>query len=208
MTIFVLDEQQDVLRRPGMGDKGLQQGFYKASAGNSVAVMHKLTKRTDSYQVSSLTLMLHGYAHNFLSGMTSRTYPRWISEGFAEFYAGVKFADDGGLTPGIPPAFRGQEYPLATKVPIRRLLDYDGGYSDYANEFNAFYVQSWALFHYLRFDPGRKGQLRKFETLLNEGVAALDAASRTFGDLDRLATEVEAKAAARASAGATAATGQ
>jgi tetratricopeptide (TPR) repeat protein len=124
--------------------------------------------------------------------MTSRTYPRWISEGFAEFYAGVKFADDGGLTLGIPPTFRGQEYLYAKKVPIRRLLDYDGGYSDYSDEFNAFYVQSWALFHYLRFDPARKGQLRTFETLLNEGVSAVESAGRAFGDLDRLATEVEA----------------
>jgi tetratricopeptide (TPR) repeat protein len=190
VTIFVLDDEEEVQRLSRLGNEYVQ-GFYRPRAGNSIAVVQKLSRPSYTYKLSSETLLLHEYAHHFLSGLTSRTYPRWFAEGFAEFFSGVKFLDDGGVSLGIPPAHRGNELLYAKKVPIRRFLDFDGGADDYKHGYNSFYGQSWVLFHYLQFDPERKGQLRQYESLLNEGVAAPDAASQAFGDLDRLDRDMQ-----------------
>jgi tetratricopeptide (TPR) repeat protein len=190
VTIFVVDDEEEVQRLSRLGNDYVQ-GFYKPRAGNSIAVVQKLSRPSYTYKLSSETLLLHEYAHHFLSGLTSRTYPRWFAEGFAEFFSGVKFLDDGGVSLGIPPAYRGNELLYARKVPIRRFLDFDGGADDHSKGYNSFYGQSWVLFHYLQFDPERKGQLKNYEALLNDGVAAPDAASQAFGDLDRLDRDME-----------------
>jgi tetratricopeptide (TPR) repeat protein len=75
-------------------------------------------------------------------------------------------------------------------VPIRELLDFYGRDGKPLKQHDSFYGQSWALFHYLMFEPGRSGQLTKYKTLLATGDTALEAAEGAFGDLDQLDRDV------------------
>jgi tetratricopeptide (TPR) repeat protein len=190
VTIFVLDDERDVQRLHG-GRSRYVQGFYVPNAGGSVAVVSRLSAKTDTREISPETVLLHEYSHHFMSYLTSLRYPRWYVEGFAEFYSGVQFKDDGGVVLGMPPLHRRLELFGGREVPIRKFLEFDGGASEGLSRYNSFYGQSWVLFHYLQFDPARKGQLVTYETLLSKGVGALDAAVQAFGDLDQLQEDME-----------------
>jgi len=188
VTIFIVDNRAKV-RELARTDNRFTAGFYVARAGASVAVVPTLDWASSS-GASGATILYHEYAHHFMYGLTSRAYPRWFSEGFAEFFGSVKFPI-GSVGLGAPAMHRADELVYARDVPIRKLLDYDGGLSDQKQGYNAFYGQSWLLFHYMVFAPERAGQLKKYQQLLASGLSALDAAEGAFGDLDRLEQDME-----------------
>lgn len=167
-------------------------GVYLPRAGSTVALVPYIRRepsqvamaphvRRESAELG--TILYHEYAHHFMYGITARAYPRWFVEGFAESFAGVEFRAD---SISLGPAARWQSLKYELSVPIRQLLAFDGGVLDSRSEVASFYVQSWALFHYLEFAPERAGQLLKYKELLAAGDAALDAAAGAFGDLDQL----------------------
>src|SRR6185503_7351710 len=78
------------------------------------------------------------------------------------------------------------------EVPIRTLLSFDGGASEPKKHYDAFYGQSWVLFHYLQMAPERKGQLQQYQLLLAKGKPALEAAETAFGDLGKLEKDMDA----------------
>jgi len=189
VTIFVVSNPAKV-QELVQADNRYLNGIYIPRAGASVALVPKRNGATGQFDMQPETVLYHEYAHHFMSGLTSRRFPRWFTEGFAEFFAGVRFRDESvGL--GTPADYRMVELAYAKNVPIRSLLDYDGGASIKSNSFDSFYGQSWILFHYLQFDPARSGQLAKYQLLLGTGDTALEAAEGAFGDLDQLAKDVE-----------------
>jgi len=187
VTIFVVSNQSEVRKVAGTDNRYLA-GFYDARAGISVAVIPESAARSG---LSGETVLYHEYAHHFMSGLTARTYPRWFVEGFAEFFGGVRFASDGTVRLGTPPQHRYAELRYAEAVPIRRMLDVDGGAGDAGNQYDAFYGQSWLLFHYLQLEPDRAGQLAKFEQLLAAGTLPIEAAEAAFGNLDQLERDMK-----------------
>jgi tetratricopeptide (TPR) repeat protein len=187
VTIFVVSNQSEVRKVAGT-DNRYVAGFYDPRAGISVAVIPESTSRSG---LSGETVLYHEYAHHFMSGLTARTYPRWFVEGFAEFFGGVRFGSDGTVRLGAPPQHRLAELRYAEAVPIRRMLDFDGGASDAGTEYDAFYGQSWLLFHYLQMEPDRAGQLSKYEKLLAAGTLAIEAAEGAFGNLDQLERDMK-----------------
>ncbi len=191
VTIFVVASQGKV-REAVAADNRYLAGIYLPRAGAAIAVVPKLRSTASDYEMSGETVLLHEYAHHFMTGLTARTYPRWFVEGFAEFFAGVKFRSDGSVSLGVPPEHRGPELAMAREVPIRRLLAFDGGAGDAKPGYDSFYGQSWALFHYLQFAPERAGQLEKYQQLLATGDTALEAAEGAFGDLDQLEKDIDA----------------
>jgi tetratricopeptide (TPR) repeat protein len=190
VTIFVVPSQGKV-REVVAADNRYLAGIYLPRAGAAIAVVPKLKSTSSSYEISGETVLLHEYAHHFMSGLTARTYPRWFVEGFAEFFAGAKFRPDGSIGLGAPPMHRAAELALAREVPIRKLLSFDGGAGDAKSRYDSFYGQSWVLFHYLQFAPERVGQLEKYQQLLATGDTALEAAEGAFGDLDRLEKDMD-----------------
>lgn len=164
-------------------------GVYIPRAGGSVALIPKL-ENASTYDVSGETVLYHEYAHHFMRVLTPRAFPRWFTEGFAEFYASSKFNKDGTIAVGAPPFYRAAELRHARVVPIRTMLSFDGGAG--RSGFDAFYGQSWVLFHYLQMDGKRSGQLVKYQKLLASGTPALAAAEAAFGDLDGLNQDMNA----------------
>ncbi len=183
---------QGKVRELADADNSAIAGFYRPRAGAAIAVVPKAKDGGWDFALSGETILLHEYAHHFMYGQTARIYPRWFVEGFAEFFAGVKFRSDGSVSLGVPPKHRGPELATAREVPIRRLLAFDGGASDPKPVYESFHGQSWALFHYLQFAPERAGQLDKYQQLLATGDSALEAAEGAFGDLDQLAKDMDA----------------
>jgi tetratricopeptide (TPR) repeat protein len=123
-------------------------------------------------------------------GVSSRSYPLWMSEGFAEFYSNAKFDKDGSVGLGLPATQRAMEIAYAKNVPIEHLLDTKTYLANKGKQHDEFYGRSWLLFHYLFFAETRKGQLGKYHDLLKTGTAELDAAKSAFGDLDALDKEL------------------
>jgi tetratricopeptide (TPR) repeat protein len=189
VTIFVVSSASKVREVTGTKNRYLA-GIYIPRAGGSVAVIPKLKSASSDFELSGETILYHEYAHHFMMGLTDRAYPRWFVEGFAEFSAGVKFQRDGSIALGTAPTHRALELFYGREVPIRRLLDFDGGAAG-SKGYDSFYGQSWVLFHYLQLDPARAGQLQKYEMLLAKGQSALEAAEGAFGDLDQLEKETE-----------------
>jgi len=191
VTIFVVSSTGKVREVIGAKNRYIS-GVYFPRAGSSIAVVPKLMGASSQYDMSGETILYHEYAHHFMiAGLTARAYPRWFTEGFAEFFAGVEFKADGRVALGAPPSFRVAELFHAREVPIRKLLDFDGGADDSKSSYDSFYGQSWVLFHYLLMAPERAGQLSKYELLLAKGHSALEAAEGAFGALNRLDTDVE-----------------
>lgn len=126
-----------------------------------------------------------------IANLTDRAFPRWFTEGFAEFFSGVRFKEDGTIAFGAPPYYRAIELIYAREVPIRRLLAFDGGVRDSKSGYDTFYGQSWGLFHYLQMAPERQGALLKYRQLLAKGHSALEAAESAFVDLRQLEKDME-----------------
>jgi tetratricopeptide (TPR) repeat protein len=189
VTVYVLPSAAKVRRVLGTGDRYLS-GVYMPRAGGSIALIPRLQSAV-SFQVTGETILYHEYAHHFMHSLTNRSYPRWFTEGFAEFFATAMFREDGSVVIGGPANYRASELFNATHVPIRKFLSFDGGVADAGPFDTAFYGQSWVLFHYLQRDPGRSGQWAKYVSLLGEGRAALDAAEAAFGDLNKLKKDMD-----------------
>ncbi|GFE79429.1 hypothetical protein GCM10011487_14290 [Steroidobacter agaridevorans] len=190
VTVFVVANRAEVREVVGAKNRYLA-GIYIPRAGGSVAVVPKL-KGASRSDLTGETVLYHEYAHHFMHMNTNRAYPRWFVEGFAEFFAGVRFNSNGSVGIGAPPYYRADELAYGREVPIRRLLDFDGGIGDSKTGYDSFYGQSWTLFHYLQMTPERSGQIPKYGELLATGASALDAAAGAFGDLDRLDKDMEA----------------
>jgi tetratricopeptide (TPR) repeat protein len=190
VRIFAVANPAAVRRILGTKQRAIV-GVYIPRAGGSVALIPRL-KKASKYDLTGETVLYHEYAHHFMKAVLSaRAYPRWFTEGFAEFFASARFNDDGTISVGAPPFYRAAELTYARAVPIRTLLSFDGGGASSGSGYDAFYGQSWVLFHYLQMEPGRKGQLVKYQLLLASGQKALEAAEGAFGDLNELERNME-----------------
>jgi tetratricopeptide (TPR) repeat protein len=191
VTIFVVSSTGKVREVTGTKNRYMA-GIYFPRAGGSVAVIPRL-RHASASEMTGETVLYHEYAHHFMiAGLTSRAYPRWFTEGFAEFFAGVRFKEDGTVLLGAPAQHRAAELVYALEVPIRTLLSFDGGASEPKTRYDSFYGQSWVLFHYLQMAPERKGQLQQYQLLLAKGQPALAAAESAFGDLGKLERDMDA----------------
>ena len=63
---------------------------YPPRAGNSITLVPKLKRAGSNYEFSAETVLCHEYAHHLMATLTSRTFPRWFVEGFADFFAGAR----------------------------------------------------------------------------------------------------------------------
>lgn len=190
VTIFIVSSASKVRKVAGIQNKYVA-GFYLPRAGASVAVIPDLGRASSRFDMSAATVLYHEYAHHFMrAALTTRAFPMWFTEGFAEFFAGAHFKEDGTVLLGTPANHRALEIAFTAEVPIRTLLAFDVDPTAAKVRYDSFYGRSWALFHYLQMTPERAGQLSKYQQQLAAGRSALEAAEGAFGDLDRLENDV------------------
>lgn len=140
----------------------------------------------------ALRTLLHEYTHHFLIASARHAMPRWLSEGAAEYFSSAMFHDNGAVDIGLPNNSRAWEISQAAEVSLEELLDYDLYRANRGTRYDAFYGRSWLLFHYLAFEPSRRGQLQTYWRAIAGGIDSLTAARQIFGDLDALSDELQA----------------
>lgn len=187
VTIYAVGSSGKIRKLAGMANVG---GFYIPRAGGSVAFVPNIRASSGELDYSMITL-LHEYAHHFLIGSSAYAMPRWMDEGGAEFFASAKFPSTGEVQIGRPAHHRAYELALAPEVSIEALFERGDADRDGGNRLDNFYGRSWALYHYLTFDPDRRGQLLAYAQQVAAGKSSLEAAEATFGDLKTLNHDVD-----------------
>ncbi|WP_235522773.1 DUF1570 domain-containing protein [Novosphingobium sp. Leaf2] len=189
VTVYVVRNDRAVRQVYGGNNKYLG-GFYVPHAGGSIAVVPAVQTGNGPVTLSMLVL-LHEYAHHFMISSNAAAMPRWLSEGSAEFFASSGFDPDGSIWLGRPAQHRAGELYLAKDVKVADLLDPTQYDARPHTTYDAFYGKSWLLYHYLTFEPARKGQLRRYVQLLQAGESQRDAGLHAFGDFAVLEKDVE-----------------
>ncbi|WP_435418241.1 DUF1570 domain-containing protein [Parerythrobacter aurantius] len=190
VTIFVVGDQGDIRRLKGDNDRFVG-AFYSPRAGGSVAFVQDI-QFTSGEPTWSMILLLHEYAHHFIMTSSRFALPRWMNEGAAEFFASAKFGSDGTVQIGRPANHRAGELAYADDVTVQELLDPDLYEAKRGRGYDAFYGKSWLLYHYLRFNEERRGQIGTYMQKLATGSPSAEAAQEAFGDIDQLNREVKA----------------
>lgn len=191
VTVYVVGSYRNVRKLAGENAKQIA-GFYRPRAGGTLAVVPRLRKSRNSKDFTGETVLMHEYAHHYMYHLTSSSWPRWFSEGFAEFYGSAKFFADGAVGLGAPANHRANELSFGRPVPIHLLFDTDGYRKSKHQRYDSFYGQSWLLYHYLTFSQERRGQFVEYQKLLIDGAEELVAAQTAFGELKTLNRELRA----------------
>lgn len=163
-------------------------GFYNAHIQDTLAVMPQ--NLPDGVDAGPMEVMFHEYAHHIFLSSTEAAYPSWVQEGLAEFFSTTRFRDDGSILIGAPPEMRGWALHKQVQMTLPELLDSDGKQlNDF--EMEDKYARGWLLTDYLLVGSDRTKQYGEYLKLMAAGVPSLQAAERAFGDLRKLAGEVE-----------------
>lgn len=189
VTIFVVGSKTKVRKLAKDGNKYLG-GFYLPRAGATVAIVPELRKSANKYISSPEQILFHEYAHHFMYGLTDYSFPRWFSEGYAEFHSTVKFEKNGDVGLGLPAVHRAYELAQSKEVPLHTLLNTKEYLASQTKKYDNFYGKSWLLYHYLIFNEKRRQQLENYQIRLMKG-ASENEASEVFGDLGQLSKELD-----------------
>ncbi|QUL36478.1 hypothetical protein [Erythrobacter sp. JK5] len=183
VTVYAIGSADQVRRLAGSSGVA---GFYIPRAEGSVAFVQDIRNK-DGYPDLSTVVLLHEYAHHFLSSTDRFAMPLWMNEGAAEFFSAAYFREDGSVFLGMPSSQR--SFTIFWKeeemTPVREVLDLDWSRLNgrVGKSKDSFYGRSWLLYHYLSMSEERTGQLREYWLEVLRGTPSLDAAQLVFGDL-------------------------
>lgn len=160
-------------------------GFQNPSAaGSAIFTIYKakLDEKAKQGDQTPQAVLLHEYSHQFMYASFPLAYPRWYSEGFAEFNANAAFEANGAVDIGFPANYRAwsirNQYEELT---VREFFEPPDYYP-----VDTLYGRGWLMTHYLTLDPARKGQLATYLAEFNKGKSSLEAAQIAFGDINKL----------------------
>ncbi len=187
VTIYVVGNDRRISKMAG---NRFVRGFYIPRAGASAAFVPQVG-RGERRLDGSMIVLLHEYSHHFFTSTSQFPIPRWLSEGSAEFFASASYEREGALIVGMPAQHRARELHQLRDVPIEQLFDNELYQENKGSSYDSYYGWSWLLFHYLMFEDERSGQYENYVRYLVEGEPSLNAASKAFGDLETLETELK-----------------
>ncbi|GAO38134.1 hypothetical protein SCH01S_05_00020 [Sphingomonas changbaiensis NBRC 104936] len=196
LTIFQVSNMAAVQKIMGKGSANVG-GFYEGRAGSSFAFVPRRAGSGASWDVNAQIVLLHEYAHHFMFRNYPFAFPRWFSEGYAEFNSTARFVADGSVDLGLPAKHRS----FGLRFNGASLADVIDSDSKKVNGLltEAIYSRGWLLTHYLTFSKDRAGQLTKYLLAINKGTPSLTAAQEVFGDLGKLDRELQGYENARLS---------
>lgn len=152
-------------------------GFYSAYVGGTAAFA--VRRNNPGPQLDGQDILLHEYAHHFMSRYYPAYYPTWYSEGFAEYVMTARIRPDRIEVGRYNPA-RALSLLTAPWLPVERILTTGrAGMSE--GEISQFYAQSWLIVHYLFAAPDRQQALTRYLADLNRGTAERIAFQNAFG---------------------------
>jgi tetratricopeptide (TPR) repeat protein len=149
--------------------------------------------RMDADGEHPYSVVYHEYTHLLLS-KSAEWLPLWLNEGLAQFYENTDIHEKdvalGQPSPGNLELLRENRLlPLATLFAV----DTNSPYYHEENKGSIFYAESWALTHYFYVkDHQEKTQrIADYAELLEKKVDPATAATRAFGDLKQLQSNLE-----------------
>ena len=196
VTVYIVGSDTDLrkLYAQNGGNARNISGFYSPRLEGPVAFAPRvLAARSGDFDLNFSTIvLLHEYAHHLTFANSRLTPPRWFAEGSAEFFASASFASDGSVTLGRPANHRAPELFQAPDVTVIDLVDQEHYEKRKGKDprYDAYYGRAWLLYHYLTFEPARRGQLTAYLTALAAGTPSRQAAESAFGDLVKLDREI------------------
>jgi len=149
--------------------------------------------RVDAEGEHPYEVVYHEYTHLLLT-KSAEWMPLWLNEGLAQFYENTDIHEK-DVSLGQPSAGnimllrQNRLLPLPTVF----MVDAKSPYYHEENKGSIFYAESWALTHYIQMkDFKEKSQtLTDYGTLLAQKIDPVTAATRAFGDLNRLQSQLE-----------------
>lgn len=189
VTLYLVSDEYEVQRLYGKGGSRNVAGFYVPRYSGSIAVMPANVSDGDEYFDANFVLF-HEYTHHVTLSSVAGFYPRWLSEGYAEFFATARIGRDGSVVLGSPNNARGYSIMTDTPIAMRELLNSDRMKPNDSRT-DEVYARGWLLTHYLLV--GRKrpaAQLNLYVNLVNQGVPSVEAGTQAFGDLRKLDSEL------------------
>lgn len=196
-VIFALKNEDSLkLFLPGYGkDQNAMRlsGLYRLAYDRNYALVRTDVRGTGPFPYHAL---YHEYTHAHFR-LNYRGLPLWLNEGIAEFYGNTviegKDVKIGGVDEAQLRLLR--ENPL---IPVPRLVSIDSSSPLYNTRDHSgiFYTESWAIVHYfmLSADVSDKNILNKYLANLHDSDDPIEAANKSFGDLNALAEKLEAYA--------------
>ena len=181
VVVFAVDH--DMLMRLCKGCLSGTAGFYHTIEGTSEIVTAAFGIES-GWEMSAQTILLHEYSHHFMYTSAPGAYPRWYSEGFAEFNSDAQFRPDGGVAIGF--IAKDREWSLTKDMPLQEtgqvimhrslpmtvqtLLDPPASLDRSPSDVERFYARSWLLTHYLELSPKRSKQLADYINRYTRGL--------------------------------------
>jgi tetratricopeptide (TPR) repeat protein len=185
LTVYAVKSEEAVSRLIGTG----VAGYYDARADGAFTLVPRRAGYGMSWDLNAEQIFFHEYAHHLQLQFNAQPLPKWLVEGFAEFFATALIDDQGNVKIGSPPRYRAVGIHSPTVLTLPEMLD--GANRRMSSlEFEQLYARGWQLIHFLNFEPSRKGQLQAYVDGIRQGTKPLDSAKRAFGDLDRLAEQL------------------
>jgi tetratricopeptide (TPR) repeat protein len=183
LLIFAVQTESDMKAlAPAMwkNHKGpLPAGLFQHGWEKQFAIV-----RLDQDVPGAYNVVYHEYVHTLLHS-NFRWLPTWLDEGLADFYGSTRF--EGKKSYIGAPSARVNELKNRAMIPLETLLVVNpwSYFRGDENQISTFYVESWALVHYLVFgadmELGKK--LSRFYARLQAGDQQLKAFREVFGDL-------------------------
>lgn len=119
----------------------------------------------------------HEYVHHFISSHRQKVTPRWLNEGLAEYFASYEELPNGQYRIGVPHELQQllMSYPIKGWYPMKSQMssfskiEYGAfpthlppkGWATRPGNTSFFYVQNWALVHYMQNQAGGMDKLNR-----------------------------------------------
>jgi tetratricopeptide (TPR) repeat protein len=163
-------------------------GLFLRTADKNYVLM-----RLDAEGDHPYAVIYHEYTH-FLFGRGSTSMPLWLNEGLAEFYQNTEIREKEALL-GEPSADDVLWLRQNRLLPLETLLavDQKSPYYHEEKKGSIFYAESWALTHFIYITdfPQNAHRLNDYLALVAQNVDPVTAATRVFGDLKQLQSQLE-----------------
>ena len=149
--------------------------------------------RVDAEGTHPYAVIYHEYTH-FLLRKSAEWIPLWLNEGLAEFYENTDIHEK-SVALGEPSPENLNWLRQNRLLPLNTLFTVDASspYYHEENKGSIFYAQSWALTHYLEMKDyhDKTHRLSDYAEFLIQKVDLMTAATRAFGDLTQLQSNLE-----------------
>lgn len=153
-------------------------GMYVASPGGTAAFAIRRGVGGE-YGVEGEDVVLHEYAHHFMTQYYPYAYPAWYVEGFAEYLMTAEFTPT-RIQLGRFSTNRGLWLTQGNWIGAETLLTKRPGELR-GDQGAMFYAQAWLAVHYINRTPGKLEALRSYLLALGEGRPMAEAFTTAFG---------------------------